>query len=545
MRRSMSGDVENRRLGPYVLLRTSGAGGMGRIEIALRPQPGGIPKLCVLKRMHAELRSPEQDARFRREASIALQLSHGAIAQTVGVEELDGELVLLQELVHGVDLQLLATRLTATAERMPRALAAHIVSEVARALAYAHAFGDLGIVHRDVTPDNIMLSFSGEVKLVDFGLARWDADASLTTAGHIVGRPTYTAPEIWKGAQADRRADIYSLGVVLWQMLTGRRLEDEDGRVGGAAPTAPSTHNPDVSADLDAVVARALAPEPTRRYQDAGEVRDALRPFCPADSPPAAALADLLARHFDVARERRMLAAEVQRTIGSLAGSAARPRPVADDAPAIEATPTPRVPRSKQPIAVVAGLVAVGLALAVGAGLGERQASEATATQVAIAPAGAGAAARPPFTPAAAREPEPAAGDDVTEIAPDVTPANASAPPARPRPRARSAGRARPPNTKAPRPPATAPATGFAELLARAQEKFDVGETDAALALARQAAAAGAPAAAHVIIGKVLMSERRYDEAEREFVEAVELDPGDAAAARLLALVRETRSGQP
>jgi serine/threonine protein kinase len=109
----MTGEREFRRLGPYLLLRTSGAGGMGRIDLALRAQPGEIAKLCVLKRMHAELRSQEQEARFRREANIALQLSHDAIAQTVGLEEVGGEMLLLQELVHGVDLRLLQTRLLA------------------------------------------------------------------------------------------------------------------------------------------------------------------------------------------------------------------------------------------------------------------------------------------------------------------------------------------------------------------------------------------------------------------------------------------------
>src|SRR5262245_52695522 len=144
----MAGDGEFIRLGPYLLLRTSGAGGMGRIELCLRAGPDGVPTLCVLKRMHAELRSPEQEARFRREANIALQLAHGAIAQTVGVEEIDGELVLLQEHVFGVDVRLLQTRLATAGERVPVAIAVHVVSEVARALAYAHAFGDRGIVHR-------------------------------------------------------------------------------------------------------------------------------------------------------------------------------------------------------------------------------------------------------------------------------------------------------------------------------------------------------------------------------------------------------------
>src|SRR4029078_5379332 len=121
------------------------------------------------------------------------------------------EPVLLQELVHGVDLRLLGTRLVTACERVPLPVAIHVASEVARALAYAHAFRDLGVGHRDVTPDNVMLSFSGEVKLIDFGIARSDVDATLTSAGQIVGRPTYTAPEIWAGGEAERRAGSSSL----------------------------------------------------------------------------------------------------------------------------------------------------------------------------------------------------------------------------------------------------------------------------------------------------------------------------------------------
>jgi serine/threonine-protein kinase len=529
MRRSMAGEGESRWLGPYLLLRTSGAGGMGRIDIALRAQPDGIPKLFVLKRMHAELRSPEQDARFRREAHIALQLSHGAIAETVGVQEIDGELVLLQELVHGVDLRLLATRLASANERMPVALAAHVTAEVARALAYAHAFGDLGIVHRDVTPDNVMLSFAGEVKLVDFGIARSDVDANLTTTGQIVGRPIYTAPEIWQGAQADRRADIYSLGVVLWQTLTGRPLGDDgDAPSGGARAAPPSAHNPDVSADLDAVVARALAPDPTHRYQTAGELQGALRPFCAADPHPGRALAELLARHFDVVRERRMLAADVERAMGALSAGGARELAAPATAPdnPRATTATPRVPRSRQPIVIVAGIVAAGLAIGIAAGRHGQPASDASAA----APPQA-----PPLGPTAVAD----------EVASDATPLETAKTPARAHRFAINAGRARPLSGKPPRPLATPASVSADELLARAQARFDVGDTETALALAREAATGGAGAAAHVLMGNVLMSERAYDAAEREFAEAVRLDPTDVRAARLLALVREARSGRP
>jgi serine/threonine-protein kinase len=520
MRGSMAGDGEFRKLGPFVLLRTSGAGGMGRIDLALRPRPGGAAQLCVVKRMHAELRSDEQDARFRREASIALQLSHDAIARTVGVEEIDGELVLLQELVHGVDLKLLGARVAAAGARIPLPIAVHIVCEVAQALAHAHAFGGLGIVHRDVTPDNVMLAFSGEVKLVDFGIARSNIDATLTSAGQIVGRPAYTAPEVCEGALADRRADIYSLGVVLWQLLTGRRLES--ARAGGGKPApAPSAVNPAVGSDLDAVALRALASDPDDRYQTAGELQDALRPFIPAGFLAGSALAALLGRHFDVARERRMLADDVARAQRYLDGGGGDDAPTAPTrsratVPGPDVT-APTMPTAARRPAVAAGVgVALLVSFAVISALKQSRAVPVAGVRPA-APAAAGIAdvvSRPPLVPAEAPH--------VRKIA-------------------TSAGRARPQGANIARPTAASPSTE--ELLRRAQESFDVGETEAALALARQAASAGARAPAHVLMGEVMMSERRYDEAEQEFAQAVRLDPGDAKAASMLALVRETRSG--
>jgi hypothetical protein len=537
IRGAMVGDGDFQRLGPYVLLRTSGAGGMGRVDLALRAQPGGIPTLCVLKRMHAELRSREPDARFRREANIARQLSHTAIARTLGVEEINGELVLLQELVHGVDVRLLGTRLASAGERVPLATALHIGSEVARALAYAHAFGDLGIVHRDVTPDNVMLSFAGEVKLIDFGIARSDVDAALTSAGQIVGRPTYTAPEIWKGAQADRRADIYSLGVVLWQLLTGRRFAE--ARPSDQSPTpAPSAHNPDVAADLDAVVARALAPGPERRYQGAAELQEALRGFVPPGFQPERALAELLARHFDVPRERRMLAAEVERATRSLDVAETVHQPAASAAhqrvrPAAIARRT--AARRRYAVTVVV-LGAAGFAIAASLGLhSARQSAGPIAAPVSARAQHPAAASNAPPSPASL---PPVEHDPTPPEAPVVEAAATRSA----HTIAVSAGRARPAGAKTTRP---GPVVQADELLKRAQDKFDVGETGAALALARQAVNAGARAPAHLLMGQVLMSERRFDQAEQEFAEAARLDPGDGRATRLLTLVRETRSARP
>jgi serine/threonine-protein kinase len=373
-----------------------------------------------------------------------------------------------------------------------------------------------------------------------------------------VGRPTYTAPEVWEGARADRRVDIYSLGVVLWQLLTGRRMA-ETRPMGHRQAPAPSTINPEVGAALDDVVARALAPDPKQRHQQVGELQDALRPFLPSDLRAEAALAELLARHFDVTRERRMLAREVERALPLLSSDGAERAPRGPTHPPIEPEHAPQAaqpPVEPEPTAAVGparprvrlrgakavvaiggvGLVLAG-ALVVGMRMAGPTASPAAQPMVAATPG----PPPPPVTavaPPATPETPPAAPE-----APGPAPAPAPAPA---HPIATSAARARPPSAKAARPIATpASADSADDLLRRAQDRFDVGDTQTALALARQAAAAGARGAAHILMGKVMMSERRFDEAENAFAEAVRLDPHDARAARLLSLVRETRRGGP
>jgi eukaryotic-like serine/threonine-protein kinase len=311
--------TEFQRLGPYVVLRASGAGGMARVDLALRGTREHA-ELFVLKRMHAEFRSAEQEARFRREAGIAARLRHDAIARSLGIEDIAHEPVLLNELVLGVDLRRLMDRAASAGESLPYPLSVYVVCEVARALDYAHGFGGLHIVHRDVTPDNIMLAFSGRVKLIDFGIARSDLDRTLTRAGTVVGRPVYTAPEVWEGARADRRADVYSLGVVLWQLATGKRLDARDSSPGlELCPTGA----PD---GLIAIAARALAPDPADRPQTAGQLRASLLAFLPPRGGGPALLARSLARHFDVERERKMLDDDIARARMLLA-PVATPRP--------------------------------------------------------------------------------------------------------------------------------------------------------------------------------------------------------------------------
>ena len=163
----------------------SEAGGWDPSFLALTGRPG-FEKLCVVKRLNADtLSNPERLARFRREADLVRTLSHGTIAQTFAADSVDGEPFIAQEYIEGRTLTQLAASALSSGETIPSTVVVYIVREVARALAYAH--GVARIVHRDIAPDNVMVTFAGEVRLIDFGIARTGADPALTAPGSFVG----------------------------------------------------------------------------------------------------------------------------------------------------------------------------------------------------------------------------------------------------------------------------------------------------------------------------------------------------------------------
>src|SRR5436190_13118256 len=164
----MDAQAYPRRWGAYVLIRPLGGGGMGDVFLALHGRRGR-EKLCVIKRLTPDtVESEERLRRFQREAQIARTLSHGAIAQTLAVDDVDGEPFIAQEFIEGRTItQLVASARSVDDGSIPQELSVHIVREIARALAYAHG---TGVVHRDVAPDNVMVAFTGEVRLIDCGI---------------------------------------------------------------------------------------------------------------------------------------------------------------------------------------------------------------------------------------------------------------------------------------------------------------------------------------------------------------------------------------
>jgi len=309
------------KFGAYVLLGPLGEGGMGEVYLAMSGHRE-LETLCVVKRFRPALLSqPEHVRRFRHEADLARRLVHGNLAHTHNIGEVDGEVFLVQEFVEGHDVAALLEAMAARRRVLPVPVAAYIASEVARGLSYAHAFENLDLVHRDINPPNVCLNYSGEVKLLDFGIASSNLDGEKDGTPVAAGKLWHLAPEqLRSGATMDRRTDVYALGVVLWELLTQRpvgtsyekgrevRLPETEGEIlvwiarGQHVP--PSAFNADVPPELDALVAKATSVRPEDRFASADDLRRALAGFIPAGVHPEVWLSFAMKELFSPDQER-------------------------------------------------------------------------------------------------------------------------------------------------------------------------------------------------------------------------------------------------
>jgi serine/threonine protein kinase len=273
-----------RQFGKYVLLKPLAKGGMGEIYVAALGQLDGFDKLCVIKKVIPEKSDDGKAKRFLDEAKVVLRLTHSGLVNTFDAGQVEREFYIAMEMVEGKDLREVWNRCVRVRHRIPIEVALHVAREVARALSYVHSYGDLNLVHRDVAPPNIMLAYNGDVKLMDFGLARSALKQEHTQPGVVFGRAAYLAPEQARGEVADPCTDMYSLAVVLWELLTGHQYLQISGLDPAAAlslvrhpkPTPPSVRAPWVTPVLDQVVMRALSPERSKRFGTAEEFRLAL-----------------------------------------------------------------------------------------------------------------------------------------------------------------------------------------------------------------------------------------------------------------------------
>ena len=303
--------TEPTQIGPYKLLEPLGQGGMAIVYRAEREGEHGFRKLVALKRMLPHLRDePKLDARFATEARTSARLSHPNIVQVIdyGTEP---ERFLVMEWVDGVSLAVLLGRLAQDIVRLPIAASLFIVAQAAAGLEHAHKKKaedgtPLEIVHRDVSPQNILLSGQGEVKVSDFGLAKVADSSIMTTLGTRLGKIGYMAPEQIDGIWTDARTDVYALGVVLWECLTQQRLIPPDNivrstiRVKSGDFPAPSSINTDVLPELDDVVRRTLRTNADERTASAAQLSRECRTLMARYQPGFGAedLAELLRERF-------------------------------------------------------------------------------------------------------------------------------------------------------------------------------------------------------------------------------------------------------
>ncbi|HKA89474.1 MAG TPA: protein kinase [Haliangiales bacterium] len=290
-------------------------GGMGALYLAVAGDKG-LEKLCVIKTVLPHLADAEYVQRFRDEAKVVVKLSHGNLVPVFDAGQVGGEIFLAMDFVEGKDLRAVWNRCAKKGVAFPVDVAVYIVKELCRGLAYAHGFGDLKLVHRDVSPPNVLISFAGEVKLTDFGLANSTLKVEKTAPGVIYGKVSYMAPEQARGESLDGRTDLYSAGIVLWELLTGRQLfppgesqpQDLVLRARNPKVDPPSRRAPRVPGRLDEVVLKALASDRDERFQTGEEMRAALAGWLATEAPAtdAARLEKFVAGLFadDMAKER-------------------------------------------------------------------------------------------------------------------------------------------------------------------------------------------------------------------------------------------------
>ncbi len=299
-----------RFFGPYILTECIGSGGTGVVHKAIRRGTSGFEKLVVIKTLLPELAGkPLMMRLFTAEAKISAQLLHTNIVQIHDFGVIERTPFLELEYLPGWNLKELWDRVVDGEQRVPVSIALTLATEACQGLAYAHSFLDQQgvhrkVIHRDVSPANVMVCRDGTVKLLDFGLATVTRGETLSIET-FHGKLAYMSPEQLERGQVDRRADVYALGVLLHELLTGKRLfhaatdADTVRRVRALDVEPPSRSNPLVSPALDALVSRALARDPGRRYPSAVELRDALE----ALRPMAATRRELLAYLGSVAPE--------------------------------------------------------------------------------------------------------------------------------------------------------------------------------------------------------------------------------------------------
>ncbi len=293
----------------YELLGRIAKGGMAEVYLCRAKGAGRYQKLLVIKKIRSDFADSRDFVEmFMDEAAISAQLQHRGIGQVFDFGRVNNTYIIAMEYIHGVSLRDILQVHDRLGEPPPVAMASYLLSEVCGALHHAHTKDDwhgqpLGIIHRDVNPRNVMVTLDGEVKLIDFGIAK-AAQRNYMTMGGIKGKISYMSPEQAAGAEVDHRSDIFSAGAILFELLTGRKLFDGDNdisilkRVERAEVPRPATLSPGVDPRLEAICLRALSRDREARPSSAREMQAALETVWYAEGYSSWQLGRWMKEHF-------------------------------------------------------------------------------------------------------------------------------------------------------------------------------------------------------------------------------------------------------
>jgi eukaryotic-like serine/threonine-protein kinase len=274
--------------GKYFLMKKLAAGGMGEVFLARQQGPAGFQKVLVVKKILAHLtESKEFVEAFLGEARLAAQMNHRNIVQVFELGEQDGAYFIAMEYVQGKSLRDLIDASVRRKEKIPAELCRALAEQICDGASYAHNLTDLAgrslnLVHRDLNPQNVLISYGGDVKIIDFGIAKSELSTVKTEAGMIKGKFVYMSPEQSLAKKLDKRSDVFAIGISLYEMLTGINPFHKNNivltleAVQRHDPAPPSEYDP-AYAPFDPILSRALAKDRDRRYSDAAEMQDDLR----------------------------------------------------------------------------------------------------------------------------------------------------------------------------------------------------------------------------------------------------------------------------
>ena len=306
--------------GKYLLLERINIGGMAEVFKAKTYGVQGFERFLAIKRILPNMAEDDEFINmFVDEARIAVQLTHANVVQIYELGKFENQFYIAMEYVSGRDMRQVLDKLRKEKTTVPVPTTAFVISKICEGLDYAHRRTDpsgrpLNLIHRDVSPQNILVGYEGAVKITDFGIAKAEDRASKTQAGVLKGKFAYMSPEQVRGLPIDRRSDIFAVGILMYEMLTGERLFVGESdfttleKVRNAEVPPPRMHNPDIPEELEAIVLKTLSRDRDERYQWASELHDDLQQFLIVNNSiyNGKRLAEYLSGHYseEIERER-------------------------------------------------------------------------------------------------------------------------------------------------------------------------------------------------------------------------------------------------